>query len=93
MLRLILFSCFLATIWVPALHAQTSDADDINVSAAFQASIDLTVTEGANINFVIATQGEYLGGVSSPYQYFSEFTVTSSTDFQVTIAASDLSDG
>lgn len=75
------------------LGAQTDETDDIQLSAAFEASIDLRVTEGSSISFVVATTSEYTGGLASPYQYFSEFTVTSSTAFQVVLSAADLADG
>ncbi|MEZ4828645.1 MAG: hypothetical protein R3C61_20525 [Bacteroidia bacterium] len=69
-----------------------SQTDDIQVSAAFSSSIDLTVTSGANINFVVATLGEYTGGVSSPYNYISDFEVNSSVDFKVDISSTNFTD-
>ncbi|RMG59019.1 MAG: hypothetical protein D6722_22860 [Bacteroidetes bacterium] len=75
------------------LVAQTSDDDDIQVTASFASSLDLTITSGSQVNFVVATTGEYTGGVASPYNYFSDFTVTASTSFKVILSATDFNDG
>ncbi|MDX1908766.1 MAG: hypothetical protein SF053_17145 [Bacteroidia bacterium] len=68
------------------LAAQTTDTDDIQVNAVFKPVIDLRVTGGASINFLVATLGEYEGGVSSPFDYFSDFDVSSSVNFQVMLS-------
>lgn len=73
----------------PFLHAQ---ADDINLSASFSNSIACTVTYGQDINFVVATIGEYRGGLSSPFDYFSYFTVSSSANFKVELSSTDFTD-
>ena len=75
------------------LSGQATDDDNLLVSANFAASLDLTITSGSQVNFVVATTGEYTGGVASPYNYFSDFTVTASTSFQVTLSATDFTDG
>ncbi|MEZ4773672.1 MAG: hypothetical protein R3D00_10865 [Bacteroidia bacterium] len=69
-----------------------TQTDDIQISAAFSSSIDLTVTSGANINFVVATLGEYTGGVSSPYNYISDFVVNSSVNFKVDLSSTNFTD-
>ncbi|MDX2249564.1 MAG: hypothetical protein SF052_22460 [Bacteroidia bacterium] len=78
--------------WVLLPAFALSQTDDINVSAAFSSSIDLTVTSGANISFVVATLGEYTGGVSSPYNYISDFSVNSSVSFKVDLASTNFTD-
>ena len=73
------------------LFAQAED--DIQINAAFSSSIDLTVTDGTNINFTIATMGEYTGGVASPYDYYADFEVNASQDFQVALSSTAFTDG
>jgi hypothetical protein len=85
--------CLLLALLPACLAAQTSDSDDIQVTAVFKNAIDLTITAGANVNFLVASQGDYLGGVSSPYNYFSDFEVSSSTNFQVSLSSTNFSDG
>ncbi|TAE48308.1 MAG: hypothetical protein EAZ89_15460 [Bacteroidetes bacterium] len=73
--------------------AQTTDSDDINISAAFSSSIDLNVTDGANISFVVASLDNYTNGLVDPTAYTSTFQVSSSVDFKVDLASTSFSDG
>lgn len=77
----------------PAGFAQTDDSDDIQVSASFSSSIDLTVTAGENIAFNVVTLDDYTNGLADPVAYNSTFEVNSSVDFQVELTATDFSDG
>ncbi len=67
--------------------------DDINISAAFSSSIDLTVTGGENISFVVATLDNYTNGLADPTAYNSTFVVNSSVSFKVDLTSTDFTDG
>ncbi|GAB4420846.1 MAG: hypothetical protein OHK0039_34960 [Bacteroidia bacterium] len=73
--------------------AQTDDSDDIQVSASFSSSIDLTVTAGSQISFNVVTLDDYTNGLADATAYNSTFEVNSSVDFQVDFTATDFSDG
>ena len=59
-----------------------AQSDEINISAAFSSSIDLRVTDGANINFSFTSLEEYQQGKSGP----AWFEVASSVNFNVDIS-------
>jgi len=67
--------------------------DEIQISAAFSSSIDLTVTEGDNISFTVATLDDYTNGLADPTAYNSKFVVNSSVDFKVDLTATPFDDG
>ncbi|MDX2249565.1 MAG: hypothetical protein SF052_22465 [Bacteroidia bacterium] len=69
-----------------------AQSDDINISAAFSSSIDLTVTSGANISFVVATLDNYTNGLADPTAYNSEFEVNSSVSFKVDLTSTNFTD-
>ncbi|MDX2285057.1 MAG: hypothetical protein NW241_12905 [Bacteroidia bacterium] len=75
--------------------AQTDDTDEINISAAFSSSIDLTVTSGDNISFVVASLEQYTDGLADPagVAYSSIFEVNASVDFKVDLSSTDFTDG
>lgn len=77
----------------PAGFAQTEDSDDIQISASFSSSIDLTVTAGENIAFNVVTLDDYTNGLADPVAYNSTFEVNSSVGFQVGLTATDFTDG
>ncbi|MDX2286536.1 MAG: hypothetical protein NW241_20385 [Bacteroidia bacterium] len=81
----------LIQMWV--LRGQIPASDDVRIAAHFAAAIDLQVTDGESIHFGVASMSEYLDGKSSPYLYWSEFTVAASTPFTVVLSAADLTDG
>ncbi|MCI4668197.1 MAG: hypothetical protein MRZ79_08670 [Bacteroidia bacterium] len=84
--------CFLGlSIFTKLGFAQSSD--EITINAAFSSYINLNVTEGANINFSVKSIGDYTGGMSSPYNYFSIFEVSSSQNFKVDLVATTFGDG
>ncbi|GAB4420848.1 MAG: hypothetical protein OHK0039_34970 [Bacteroidia bacterium] len=80
----------LLSLWTVA---QVDASDDVQVTAHFSSSLDLRIVSGATVNFVVATMGEYSGGVASPYNYFSDFTVTASVNYRVAISSTDFSNG
>ena len=73
------------------LSAQVSD--DIQISASFSSSIDLTVTSGSNISFNVATLDDYTNGLADATAYNSEFEVNSSVDFKVDLTSTPFDDG
>jgi len=87
---LTLITCLLA---VGVRHGQAQTTDDIQVTASFTSYIQLSVTDGENIDFRVRSIGDYSGGISSPYDYFSIFEVSSSQDFKVDLVATPFTDG
>lgn len=73
--------------------AFAQSSDEIQISAAFSSSIDLTVTEGDNISFTVATLDDYTNGLADPTAYNSKFVVNSSVDFKVDLTATPFDDG
>lgn len=78
-----------AVLFAGNVFAQSSD---IQISAAFSSSIDLTVTDGANISFTVATLDDYTNGLEDATLYTSTFEVNSSVDFKVDLVATDFAD-
>ena len=78
----------LACLLTVSLQAQS---DEINISAAFSSSIDLTVTDGANISFTVASLDDYNNGLAdnSGDTYTATFVINSSVDFKVDLVATD----
>ena len=83
-----LFAMTLACLLTVSLQAQS---DEINISAAFSSSIDLTVTDGANISFTVASLDDYNNGLAdnSGDPYTATFVINSSVDFKVDLVATD----
>lgn len=83
-----LFAMTLACLLTVSLQAQS---DEINISAAFSSSIDLTVTDGANISFTVASLDDYNNGLAdnSGDTYTATFVINSSVDFKVDLVATD----
>ncbi|MDX1908767.1 MAG: hypothetical protein SF053_17150 [Bacteroidia bacterium] len=88
-----LFACSLIALAgaLPAI-GQTTDSDNINVTAVFKTVIDLNVTSGANITFTVQTLDQYTNGLSDPTAYQSTFDVSSSVNFQVSLSATNFTD-
>lgn len=84
MFILIMHSGFFSTLW--------AQSDDIQISAAFSSSIDLTVTDGANISFVVASLDHYTNGLKDPTAYSSTFEINSSVEYKVDLVATDFAD-
>ncbi|MEM8897048.1 MAG: hypothetical protein AAGC85_03050 [Bacteroidota bacterium] len=77
MKRLLTFIVSFFCILIP--FYSSAQSDEINISAAFSSSIDLRVTDGANINFTFATLEDYQNGKGGT----SKFEVASSVNFSV----------
>jgi hypothetical protein len=73
--------------------AQTTDSDDINVTAVFKTSIDLNVVSGANISFLVESLDDYTNGLSDPTAYTSTFEVSASVNFKVDLSSTNFTDG
>ena len=61
----------------------------IPVSVTLNSILRLNVVTGGNIEFVVNTIDQYTNGISNSTQYTTNFTVASSTDFDVTLMAED----
>ena len=83
---------FVLTVFSLFLRAGVAQTDEINISASFSSSIDLTVTDGANISFVVASLDDYTNGLADPTAYNSTFEVNSSVDFKVDLTSTDFAD-
>lgn len=86
LIRICVISCF---VLLEVVYAQS---DDIQISAAFSSSINLTITDGANISFVVATLDDYTDGLAHPSNYTSTFEVNSTVDFKVDLVSADFTD-
>ncbi|MEO0897773.1 MAG: hypothetical protein AAFY71_15310 [Bacteroidota bacterium] len=92
MLKRIILNCLILVFGLWS-HSYAQVSDEIQVTAAFSSYITLNVTSGANISFEVKSLGDYTGGMSSPYNYFSLFEVASSLDFKVDLSATNFDDG
>ncbi|MBE9469122.1 MAG: hypothetical protein IMY72_12490 [Bacteroidetes bacterium] len=61
----------------------------IPVSVTLNSILRLNVVTGGNIEFVVNTIAQYTNGIANSSQYTTNFTVASSTDFDVTLMAED----
>ncbi|MEW5845601.1 MAG: hypothetical protein AB1777_04965 [Bacteroidota bacterium] len=69
-----------------------NDQAIIPVSVTLNSILRLTVVSGGNIDFVVNTIGQYTSGINSgggDARYQTNFTVSASQDFDVTIRAED----
>ena len=73
-----------------SIYAQV---DQIELTASFRSSIDLTVISGSNIYFSISNIDEYQNGLEDPNTYSSVFEVNSSVDFRVELSSTDFISG
>lgn len=70
-----------------------NDQAIIPVSVTLNSILRLTVVSGGNIDFVVNTIGQYTSGINNlggDARYHTNFTVSASQDFDVTIRAEDL---
>lgn len=88
----LLKSAFIASFALFFAGSTFAQSDDIQISAAFSSSIDLTVTDGANISFTVASLDDYTNGLADATAYTSTFEVNSSVDFKVDLVATDFAD-
>ncbi|MDI3528168.1 MAG: hypothetical protein PWR03_2352 [Tenuifilum sp.] len=63
----------------------------IPVSITLNSILRLTVTSGGNIQFVVNTIEQYTNGIANAPQYTTNFVVSSSRNFDVTLGAEDAS--
>ena len=71
-----------------------NDQAIIPVSVTLNSILRLTVVSGGNIDFVVNTIGQYTSGINNgggDARYQTNFTVSASQDFDVTIRAEDAS--
>jgi len=61
----------------------------IPVSITLNSILRLTVTSGGNIQFVVNTIDQYTSGIANSAQYTTNFVVSSSRNFDVTLGAED----
>ncbi|MEL6192605.1 MAG: hypothetical protein AAFR66_11170 [Bacteroidota bacterium] len=74
-------------LWIPvSVFAQS---DEINISASFAQSIELRLTEGANVQWTFTTINHYKDGFV-PYSRHVKFEVASSVNFSVQFEMSDM---
>ncbi len=85
-------SALIASVAVLFTGSAFAQSDDIQISAAFSSSIDLSVTDGANISFTVASLDDYTNGLAHATNYTSTFEVNSSVNFYVDLVATDFTD-
>ncbi|MEM6767494.1 MAG: hypothetical protein AAF655_21325 [Bacteroidota bacterium] len=73
-------SIYFLLIWIPA--SVFSQSDEINISASFAQSIELRITNGANVSWTFTTISQYETGFS-PQSRHVDFEVASSINFSV----------
>lgn len=67
-----------------------SDNAVIPVSVTLNSILRLTVTSGGNIQFVVTTIDNYTNGIDNTTRYDTEFIVSSSRNFTVTLTPDNL---
>lgn len=81
---------FMALALTFGANAQAvSDNAVIPVSVSLTGILRLNVVSGGNIEFVVNTLNQYQNGIKNTQGTDTKFTVSSSTDFDVTLAAED----
>lgn len=81
---------FMALALTFGANAQAvSDNAVIPVSVSLTGILRLNVVSGGNIDFMVNTLSQYSEGIANSPRYDTKFTVSSSTDFNVTLAAED----
>ena len=73
------------------INAQVTDQKVIPVSVTLNSILRLNVVSGGNIDFVVNTIQQYEDGIANVGRYDTQFTVASSTDFDVEMYAEDAS--
>ncbi|MEM9936886.1 MAG: hypothetical protein AAF824_24875 [Bacteroidota bacterium] len=91
MKRIIFSICFLSLF--VSVYTQS---DEINISAAFNQSIELQIVGNANCSFTFSSVNHYKNGFAANSNHGSnhiQFQVESSTNFQVDMTNTDFTDG
>ena len=91
-MRKLLFTLALAVLSQVSFGQAVNDQAIIPVSVTLNSILRLTVVSGGNIDFVVNTIDQYTSGINSggaDARWQTNFTVSSSQDFDVTLAAED----
>lgn len=91
-MRKLLFTLALAVLSQVSFGQAVNDQAIIPVSVTLNSILRLTVVSGGNIDFVVNTIDQYTNGINSgggDARWQTNFTVSSSQDFDVTLAAED----
>lgn len=72
-----------------AMAQPISDNAVIPVSVTLNSILRLTVVTGGNIEFVVNTIDQYTNGIANGPRYTTNFTVSSSVDFDVQLSTED----
>ena len=91
-MRKLLFTLVLAVLSQVSFGQAVNDQAIIPVSVTLNSILRLTVVSGGNIDFVVNTIDQYTTGINSggaDARWQTNFTVSSSQDFDVTLAAED----
>jgi len=91
-MRKLLFTLVLAVLSQVSFGQAVNDQAIIPVSVTLNSILRLTVVSGGNIDFVVNTIDQYTNGINSggaDARWQTNFTVSSSQDFDVTLAAED----
>ncbi len=93
-MRRLFFAAALLFLSQAGFGQAVNDQAIIPVSVTLNSILRLTVVSGGNIDFVVNTIGQYTSGINSgggDARYHTNFTVSASQDFDVTIRAEDAS--
>lgn len=91
-MRRLFFAAALLLLGQAGFGQAVNDQAIIPVSVTLNSILRLTVVSGGNIDFVVNTIGQYTSGINSgggDARYQTNFTVSASQDFDVTIRAED----
>jgi len=91
-MRKLLFTLALAVLSQVSFGQAVNDQAIIPVSVTLNSILRLTVVSGGNIDFVVNTIDQYTSGINNgggDARWQTNFTVSSSQDFDVTLAAED----
>jgi len=91
-MRKLFFTLALAVLSQVSFGQAVNDQAIIPVSVTLNSILRLTVVSGGNIDFVVNTIDQYTNGINSggaDARWQTNFTVSSSQDFDVTLAAED----
>jgi len=91
-MRKLFFAAAMLLLSQAGFGQAVNDQAIIPVSVTLNSILRLTVVSGGNIDFVVNTIGQYTSGINSgggDARYQTNFTVSSSQDFDVTIRAED----
>jgi len=91
-MRKLFFTLALAVLSQVSFGQAVNDQAIIPVSVTLNSILRLTVVSGGNIDFVVNTIDQYTNGINNlgaDTRWQTNFTVSSSQDFDVTLAAED----